>query len=101
MQVVGRLYRHSCAGVTQAAIGKTCRVEVPPGAECSRPADCRKYDKHDTAIVGSQPYRFSSSLRLIRPVNTLLGFTGRRLGRYTPGLGSRGLLPRRDIPAPD
>jgi hypothetical protein len=29
------------------------------------------------------------------------GISGRRPGRYTPGLGSRGLSPRRGIPAPD
>jgi hypothetical protein len=38
---------------------------------------------------------------LIRPVNTLLVFRAAAQARYTPGLGSRGLSPRRGIPAPD
>lgn len=38
---------------------------------------------------------------LIRAVNTLLVFTGRRPGRYAPGPGSRGWSPHRGIPAPD
>lgn len=37
---------------------------------------------------------------LTRPENSLPGISGRRQGRYTPGLGSRGSAPRRGIPAP-
>jgi hypothetical protein len=39
---------------------------------------------------------------LLRPINTLLVFTGRRPGRYTPGPGSRGSSPRRStLPCPE
>ncbi|CAI8900996.1 protein of unknown function [Methylocaldum szegediense] len=52
-----------------------------------------------------QPYVrdvFLSAYNLAtRPVNTLLVFTGRCPGRYTPDLSSRDWSPRRGVPAPD